>query len=276
MNRTTKRPLFALLCLFLLAVGSHAATAPDKIQLSPKGIYHEVDQYHRTGVKFHVQLQDGDDARRVPTNHPFTSGDRMSFVLEINRSSYLYVVNCTHRDGTGGDEWQPKRILRVPEVEVEVISEVQEPEEIEIEVVKKPKAEEPVCLAQSSSREVGPPRLLFPTYRAGSNNRLQSDVPYAIPNRGHYVMDEVTGTERLLIVLSDESLDLGEYFESSSGEIRSPAAARRLRRKLQEWKRNADVELNHSRGIVHEVDGYGVAIEASKPAVVEVDLMHGF
>ncbi len=118
-----------------------------------------------------------------------------------------------------------------------------------------------------------PPRLLFPTQKAGSNNRLKNDVAHLVPNRGHYVMDDETGTERLYVVISDQRLDLDGYFFSSSGKVKSTSAASRLERKLADWKKNADVELV-AKGITHEVESYGVSLDPTRPAVVEIDLQH--
>lgn len=128
------------------------------------------------------------------------------------------------------------------------------------------------------------PRLLFPTFRAGSNNRLRGDRAHVVPTRGYYRMDERTGTERLYVILSDRRLDLSEYFHASSGRVRGSGAATKLRRQLGEWKENAEVELVHRvspprspRGdvsIVLDVESYGVSIDSTEPAVVEIDLRH--
>ncbi len=250
MDRSYKVLFSTLVCLSGLWIAGGATAGGETPALTPKGIYHAVDQYHRTGVKFYVDLKEGNRPRRVSSTYGFRSGDRFTFTFEINRNSYIYVVNRTLRDqpvlmATG---FQRKRIHRIREEAAQTAS-------------------APLDL------NLGEPRLLFPTYQAGSNTRLRRNTPYPIPTRGHYVMDREAGLERLYVIISDRLLDLDEYFDPKTGRIRNPQLAHRLYSKFMEWKANADVELV-TKGIVYEAEGYGVSIDSSKPALVEVDLSH--
>ena len=230
-------------------------------KLTPKGIYHAVDELHRTGVKFFVALEErGKKPRRVGVNHPFATGDRFTFSFEINRDSYIYVINQTLRDASGVSEIKPAGLTgkRIERVYVEISSSAPEPKPLPL---------------PPRSPYLSEPRLLFPTVKAGSNNRLKGDRPYQVPHRGYYVMDDQTGLERLYVVISDKRLDFSDDFHPVGGEVRGTVAADRLRRKLEAWKKNAEVEFV-DKGIEHDVASYGVSIDPAKPAVVEIDLRH--
>lgn len=250
-------------------------------ELTPKGIYHAVDEHRRTGVKFFVELDEGaKPTRRVPVSHDFRTGDRLTFTFEINRDSYVYVINQTlldpaspsgRRGSTTSSGLVSKRIERV-------LVDPSPPPPTPRPAPRPVPARRPADLLDN-------PRLLFPTTRAGINNRLKGDRPYRIPARGRYVMDDETGIEKLFVVISDRRLDLSGHFDAASGRIRGAHLADRLRRQLDDWRTNAEVELT-TKGIVHVVDGereaederhadgYGVSIDPAKPAVVEIDLRH--
>ena len=194
-------------------------------------------------------------------NHAFRTGDRFTFTFEINRDTYIYVINETFPESDVSPAgFTAKRIERVYVVE------------------KSP----PLRRRPSTwpwPVRLGEPRMLFPTAKAGSNNRLKADRPYPVPHRGYYVMDDQTGLERLYLVISDRRLDLSATFHDDNGRLRGAASAdralsvERLGRQLAEWKENAEVELVE-KGIVHDIASYGVSIDPAKPAVVEIDLRH--
>ena len=177
------------------------------------------------------------------------SGDHFTFTFEINRGTHIYVINRTELRGPAAVSagYQAKRITRPQTV--------------------------------SHSEPLSDPRLLFPTHRAGVNNHLSADVPREIPHKGYFAMDDDSGTEKLYVVISDRGLNFGEFFDSATDRVKqrhgSPDSriVARLEARLAEWKKNAAVELV-PKGIVLEVDSYGVSIDPSKPAMVEIDLKH--
>ena len=226
----------AIAALLMLPAAASLATTPET--LTAKGIYHDADRFQRSGLKFRIVLDDGGKARRVPTTYPFHTGDRFTFTFEINRNTHIYVINRTQTSAPApvSAGYQAKRIHRT---------------------------------------RLSEPRLLFPTSQAGSNNRLTSNAAHKIPSRGHFVMDRESGIEKLYVVISDRRLDFGDFFDGRTGQLRgspNPRAAA-LQAKLDAWKSNALVQLV-PKGIRHEVDGYGVNVDAAKPAVVEIDLKH--
>ena len=166
-------------------------------KLTAKGIWHAPDRYERSGIKFHVNLLEDGSETQVPVGHDFRSGDRFTFTFEINRDTYVYVVNRTrleeqkvHDSGYGSDDaWVSKRIVRA------------EPEGGD--------SGDPILTA---------PRLLFPTEAAGLANLLMTDKPYEVPREGYYVMDSEPGTEKLYVVISDRPLNMWEYFRGCKKE----------------------------------------------------------
>ncbi len=215
-----------------------AAGRAGEMKLTAKGIYYDVDRYQRSGLKFRIIMDENGKDRRVATSHPFRTGDRFSFSFEINRDTYVYVINRTRTSTTApvAAGYQAKRINR---------------------------------------SQLSEPRLLFPTSQAGNNNRLASNKAHVVPSRGSFVMDDESGLEKLYVVISDKRLDFSDFFDTASGELRKSANPRTtaLQAKLDGWKGNAVVELV-SKGIVHQVDSYGATVDASRPAVVEIDLKH--
>ncbi len=281
------RELLAAACLALLPFTGSVAASDEPLPVTPKGIYHAVDQYQQTGIKFHVDLEEGQKRRRVPTAYDFHSGDRFTFSFEVNRDSYIYVINRTIRKQSEmvAAGLQSKRIYRVRE---------SPPAPPPAPAASSGGAHRPTTSTRPPVFVLGEPRLLFPTYEAGSNNRLRGNVGYLVPARGHYVMDEIAGTERLYVIISDHPVDLGKYFKRKDGGIRSSGRIPQLHSKLMERRQNADVDIvplggmrggntsPHgsangeivSKGIVHEVESYGVSVDPSMPAVVEIDLRH--
>ncbi len=232
--------ILSLATLILIPAGSFAgepSAAEDR--LTAKGIFHDADRFQRSGLKFHIVMDDGGKERLVPTTYPFRSGDRFTFSFEINRNTNVYVINRTQVSSfeSVAAGYQPKRIHR--------------------------------------GTRLGEPRLLFPTSRAGSDNRLASNRAHAVPTRGHFVMDNESGIEKLYVVISDRRLDFSDFFYTDTGKLRRSAGTRTgaLQARLDSWKDNALVELV-PKGIRHEVDGYGATADASRPAVVEIDLKH--
>ncbi len=213
----------------------HGATP----QLTAKGIYHDVDRYQRSGLKFRILLDENGKERRVSTSYPFRTGDRFTFDFEINRNTHVYVINRTQVSTTTSVAagYHPKKV--------------------------------------GHSSRLSEPRLLFPNSRAGNDNRLASNKTHAVPGRGQFVMDTESGIEKLYVVISDRRLDFSDFFHTETGEPRSSANPRTavLQTRLDGWKGNALVQLV-PKGIVHEVDGYGATVDASRPAVVEIDLKH--
>lgn len=213
-------------------------------ELSAKGIYLDTDRYQRSGLKFHIVMDDGGRERSVPTTYPFRTGDRFTFSFEINRATNIYVINRTQvSTASVAAGYTPKRLTRT---------------------------------SRSESR-LTEPRLLFPTSHAGNDNRLTSNQAHTVPSRGNgrFVMDAESGTEKLYVVISDQPLDFSGYFHTATGKLRGSATSRTaaLQDRLDGWTDNCLVDLV-PKGIVHEIDGYGVTVDASKPAVVEIDLKH--
>ncbi len=222
----------------LILLPAAAGFAAGETTLTAKGIYYDVDRFQRSGLKFRVVMDENGKDREVATNHPFRSGDRFRFSFEINRDTYVYVINRTQTSATAPVTagYQAKRI-------------------------KRPQLSEP--------------HLLFPTSQAGNNNRLASNKAHVVPSRGSFVMDDQNGLEKLYVVISDKRLDFSDFFNAASGELRTSANPRTtvLQAKLDGWKGNAVVELV-PKGITYQVDSYGATVDASKPAVVEIDLKH--
>ncbi len=235
--RITTKPL--LLAIFAVTLCAAASLAAEPQELTAKGIYYDVDRYQRSGLKFHVVLDDRGKNRRVPTSYPFHSGDRFTFSFEINRNTYVYVINRTQASAPAAvaASYQAK--------------------------------------GTSSSPSLSEPRLLFPTEAAGSGNRLVKDAAYVVPRRGYFVMDTESGIEKLYVVVSDRALDFGDLFEPRTGTLRTASSPRvgALQTRLDRWSGNALVELV-PKGIVHQAESYGVSVDATKPAVVEIDLKH--
>ncbi len=231
----------AVLTLFPagFAAGDSSQQGAGDAQLTAKGIYHDVDRYQRSGLKFRILLDENGKERPVSTSYPFRTGDRFSFSFEINRDTYIYVINRTQTTTTASVAagYQSKRV--------------------------------------SSRTRFSEPRLLFPTSRAGNDNRLASSKAHAVPGRGYFVMDAESGVERLYVVVSDRRLDFSNFFHTDTGEHRGSATygTAALQARLDGWKGNAVVELV-PKGIRHEVDGYGATVDATQPAVVEIDLKH--
>ncbi len=242
MTHSLKTPrilTLSIAALIMLPAAVSLATPPET--LTAKGIYHDVDRFQRSGLKFHVVMDDGGKGRLVPTTYPFHTGDRFTFSFEINRNTYIYVINRT------------------------------------VESTSAPVAAGYHAKRIKPATRLSEPHLLFPTAAAGNNNRLASNAGHKVPSpgRGHFIMDHESGTEKLYVVISDRRLDFSDFFNAKTGELKSspnPRAAT-LQAKLDTWKNNALVELV-PKGIRHEVDSYGVTVDASKPAVVEIDLKH--
>lgn len=300
--------LFLILSLTVPLAGEAAGPISES-QLTPKGIYHAVDEHHRTGIKFYVDLKERGVSRRVPIDYGFRTGDRFTFNFEINRTSYVYVINRTLSESStpsstgvrrSTDELTSKRIYRVRPDNSEQKTSDNKPSREKAssrEPATRPKparvsspakASQEVTTAKVGQRQARPvqassqmkpktcvsdPRLLFPTQAAGNNNRLRENRAYGIPSRGHYVMDAEVGVEKLYVVVSDKPLNFDDYFEAKNGRVHNSRATERLAAKLADWKKNADVELV-TKGIVHELEGYGVSRDPRKPAVVEIDLQH--
>lgn len=247
MLRMERRLVCALtLATLLLLPAAELAADPssrtgssDAPALTAKGIYHDVDRYQRSGLKFRILLDQNGKQRRVSTSYPFRSGDRFTFDFEINRDTHVYVINRTQVSTTASVSagYRPKGV-------------------------------------QHRTR-LSEPRLLFPTSRSGNNNRLASNKTHAVPSRGYFMMDAQSGIEKLYVVISDRRLDFGDTFYADTGRLRGAAGPRTaaLQERLDGWKDNAVVQLV-SKGITHDVDGYGVTANASRPAVIEIDLKH--
>ncbi len=237
MRHLTTSPL-ALTFVALILVPAAASLAGGD-ELTAKGIYHDVDRYQRSGLQFRILLDDNGKERRVSTSYPFHTGDQFTFSFEINRNTHIYIINRTEvsKSAAVAASYQPKQV--------------------------------------SHRSRLTEPRLLFPTEDAGTGNRLVSNRAHVVPSRGHFVMDHESGVEKLYVVISDRSLDFSDLFHADTGKLRGSAAPRTaaLQARLDGWQANALVELV-PKGIVHEVDGYAATADASRPAVVEIDLKH--
>lgn len=230
----------ALLLLPAVTFADSSSRGAGEPQLTAKGIFLDADRYQRSGLKFHVVLDERGKPRPVSTSYPFRTGDRFRFSFEINRDTHIYVINRTQVSTAApvSAGYRPKR--------------------------------------HTLKTRLSEPRLLFPTTRAGNNNRLASNKTHVIPDdRGHFVMDAESGIERLYVVISDRRLDFSDFFHADSGRLRGSSASRTaaLQGRLDDWKDNAVVELV-PKGIEYEVEGYGATVNASMPAVVEIDLKH--
>ena len=68
MTTTTKTSTAATFAALLLAT---AGMAGAEQELTAKGIYYDVDRYQKSGLKFHVILDDRGKSRRVPATYRF-------------------------------------------------------------------------------------------------------------------------------------------------------------------------------------------------------------
>ena len=238
-HRARDRWASLLLATLILSPAAAGPASGGEPSLTAKGIYHDVDRYQRSGLKFRIVMDDGDRKRYVPTTYPFHTGDRFTFRFEINRDTHVYVINRTRTRSTA------------------VVTAGYRAKGVE------------------HRTRLGEPRLLFPTARAGSDNRLASRRAHTVPSQGYFMMDDQSGIEKLYVVISDRRLDFSDVFAADTGELRRGARSRTaaLQARLDGWKANALVQLV-PKGIVHEVDGYGASVNASRPAVIEIDLKH--
>ena len=95
-------------------------------------------------------------------------------------------------------------------------------------------------------------------------------------------MDQEPGIEKLYIVLSPDLVDMGKYFDLSTGRLTRPGAdspadpaiVSDLGHRMSEWSKNGDTAIPEAgtKGIT--VEGYGVSANSSRPALVEIDLRH--
>jgi len=214
-----------------------------------RGIYEEGRDL---AAKFNVLLVRGGRERRVSTDYDFRSGDRMKFELELNRPAFVYVLNRTFP----GDARR---------LQSRGIEEVRDDDRRN---------------RRGDRRQY---TLLYP--RADSRPAaLPANRPVRLPRGDRvFVMDDEPGLERLYVMVSEQRLDIDDYFDLNGRQ--------RTRRRpggggsadddvLDQLNANlASASANGStvfaRGIVEEDDGdYGIVEDADGPYTVEVNLRH--
>ncbi|MGO9271198.1 MAG: hypothetical protein ACLQOO_13235 [Terriglobia bacterium] len=217
-----------------------------------KGIYVEKREI---GVRFDVVLLRGPERRSVPTSYEFVSGDKMLFQFTVNRDAYVYVLTRT----IPGDGVAVERFAGSKGIEV-----------VQAEDLK-------------AGRPTGEYRLLFPLKKTGLQNKLTADRVHTVPENGaRFTMDQDPGIEKLYIVLSPDLIEMGKYFDLSTGRLAHPAADSRadpamvsdLGHQMLEWSKNGDVAIPEAATKGITVEGYGVSTNSARPALVEIDLRH--
>ena len=205
-------------------------------------------QKQRPGVQFDVLLLRGSQQEKVPVSHRFVNGDKLLLNLTLNRESSVYILNRTLQGSA--------------------------------EMVDKYAGTRGIQVLRDDDRKpsgaAGAYQLLFP--RTGQSNRVPANQNFTVPSDGVFVMDEDPGIEKLYVILSPGPLNLAGYFDPDTGRMLSSGAAQdqiaALTQTLADWNRNGDTSIPaaSTRGI--QVQGYGVSKDASRPALVELDLRH--
>jgi hypothetical protein len=230
-----------------------------------KGIFVDGGHTGKTAVKFNVMLVRNGHKQDVSTNYAFRNGDEMILQLESNRDSYVYVLNRT----VFGD---PAKL-----------GEYATPKGISIE---KPTA------------KMSKYRLLFPNQQSGSNNRISGSGKITIPTNGiPFTMDSEPGIEKMYVVVSEQPVNIARMFDLENGGVERNNGGggggnanngggngggrqhddtdEEVTSQLRAWSDNAQVALAGEKGIgIGGSESYGIAVDAKKPAVVEISLRH--
>ena len=250
----------------LLAWGGLPARAQQAADASPKGMFLSDSEDRQTGVQFNVLLQRDGKSRVVSSNHRFQDGDRMKFQFKLNRDSYVYVV---HRAFDGDPA--SKRLQRYAGP-------------LGIQVVRDERRGRRGSDERPGEGD-GSYQLLFPSDKAGQDNRLKARKLHTVPTGrdAYFTMDDNPGIEKVYLVVSPEPLDIAGHFEMQEADAprRRSGSGRddsgrdvlsRLEAKLADYAGNASLSLSKGMGV--EIDSYGIGVETGKALMVEVDLAH--
>ena len=202
-------------------------------------------------AKFNVLLVRGGKESRVSTDHDFRSGDRMRFELELNRPAFVYVLNRTFP----GDARQ-LQALGIKEVRDNDLD--------------------------NRDGDRRPYTLLYP--RAGSRPAaLPANRLVRLPAVDRvFTMDDEPGLERLYVMVSEQRLDIDEYFENGRQRTGSrPGGGGSADEDVLD-QLNASLAVASANGStvfaqgIREEDNvdYGVVEDADRPYTVEVNLRH--
>ena len=204
-------------------------------------------------AKFNVLLVRDGRERRLSTDYDFRSGDEMKFELELNRPGFVYVLNRTFP----GDA----RRLQARGID---------------EVRRRDR--------QNRRGDRRQYTLLYP--RAGSRPAaLPARRPVRLPAGDRvFRMDDEPGLERLYVMVSEQRLDIDEYFEREGlqrtgrrpggGGSADDDVLDQLNANLAEGWANGSAVF--ARGIIEDERNadYGVVEDARRPFAVEVNLRH--
>lgn len=227
--KVAKTILIGMLAGAVVLLGSEPGYAQDD-ESSAKGIYYDSGS-KRLGAKFHIRLVRGDSTSEVPTGYKFRTGDRVHFTFEANEDCYVYVLNRTF-DG--------------------------DPDSLFKDVTKG------IVYDEEKLKPATRYRLLFPTPKAGTNNRLDVGKEHVIPHTGSFIFDEQTGIEKLYIVLSRHRVDPIETVIShlGNGEAGEPGGEQLPTKEDQEVLDQLMKGLGENTTIQYgdddDVDGYAV------------------
>ena len=236
-------------CVMVGLLGAPPAGAQpgsaDLTTVRARGIYEEGREL---SAKFNVLLVRNGEERRVSTDYDFRSGDQMRFEVEVNRPAFVYVLNRTFP----GDA-RRLQALGIGDV-----------------------------LDNDKQNRQGDRRqytLLYP--RAGSSPAaLRPNRPVRLPT-GNTVfrMDDNPGLEKLYVMVSEERLDIDEYFESGGGRQRTGGSPDhdvldQLNADLATGSTNGSTVF--AMGIIEDDRDadYGVVEDDDRPYTVEVNLRH--
>ena len=222
----------------------------DLTTIGARGIFEEGREL---GARFNVVLVRNGRERRVSTDYDFRSGDRMKFELELNRPAFVYVLNRTF----------PGDARRLQALGIE-------------EVRNRDR--------QNRRGDRRQYTLLYP--RAGSRPAaLPANRPVRLPAGDRvFRMDDSPGLERLYVMVSEERLDIDDYFEiNGSQRTRRAADGNGSADDDVLDQLNADLAAGSTNGStvfamgIIEEDGdvdYGIVEDDDRPYTVEVNLRH--
>lgn len=222
------------------AVSSPVAAQAERGDLTTvqaRGVFVEND---RLAARSHVLLVRNGRERRVSLDHEFRSGDRWKLQVETNRPAFTYVLHRT----IPGDA---RRLV----------------ESRGIEVIRDRDR-------RNRSGRRDPYQLLYPT-GGGQPVPLRRNRPVSLPQRqGEYFrMDNETGLEKIVLVLSEERVDFSKYFDRDGRQRtgRPPSGGGSIEDDVLD-QLNADLVSGLSGGQTavgtgDEVESYGVVVEGS-------------
>jgi len=114
-------------------------------------------------------------------------------------------------------------------------------------------------------------KLLFPTEKAGTDNKISAHSLQSIPKSAAqpFIMDNESGEEQLFLIVSAKPLSINKYFEPHDGTLRPEW---KDETNLLETLRSMESNTEVSKGI--GVDSTGISRSQQKPILVSVNLKH--